>query len=146
MKVTKAAFDYQSAPYGKIAYIPAGLPVIPASNLPQGGYWIAERTWANEQAQSWQRNYGFHVTEEQVCESPFHVGQRVRIKPCGRYPAIKKVRYGIIHGATRLPGMALIDKDRPSESGEWAYIVASYRNPNAGALWFSAEGLEPMKR
>ena len=76
----------------------------------------------------------------------FQVGQRVRILPCGRYPAIKNIRYGIILAKTQSPGMNLIDKDRFSEFGEEAYVVASYRNPNAGALWFSADGLQPMKR
>ena len=77
-------------------------------------------------------------------KSKFQVGQRVRILPCKHYP--KVVRYGIIQGATQHPGMCLIDKDRLSENGEWAYIVASYRNPHAGALWFSDNGLEPMRK
>lgn len=48
---------------------------------------------------------------------------------------------------TNKPGMSLINEDfRQSNDGEWAYIVASYYSPNAGAMWFSAEGLEPMKR
>lgn len=147
MKVIAKAFEYNAAPYGKIAYIPAGLAVVPATNLPQGGYWVADRTWADEKAESWQRNYGFHVTEEQVCEAPFQVGQRVRIKPCGHWPAIKSVRYGIIHGATQVPGMHLVNEDgRENLSGEWAFIVASYASPNAGAMWFSEKGLEPMRR
>src|SRR5512147_1058118 len=101
MKVTKAWIDYQSAPYGKIAYIPAGIPVEPATNLPEGGYWVQPWQGMNEQAESWQRNYGFHVTEEQVAESPYYVGQRCRILPCGWWPAVNAVRYGIIQGATQ---------------------------------------------
>ena len=77
----------------------------------------------------------------------FSVNQRVRILPCGSWPVVKKMRYGIIQGATQHPGMCLVNEDgRQSNAGEWAYIVASYRSPNAGAMWFSAKGLEPMKR
>jgi hypothetical protein len=147
MLVTKDHIDYKAAPYGFVAHIPAGVAVTPANNLPgtiPSQYWIGQWPGMNEQAESWQRNYGFLVDASQVAESPFQVGQRVRILPCQHYPG--KVRYGIIQGATMRPGMSLIDKDRSSLNGEWAYIVASYRSPLAGALWFSAEGLQAMKR
>lgn len=145
MLVTTNWIDYQAAPYGKIAHIPAGVAVIPATNLPEKGkFWVSIWHGMTEQAESWQRNYGFLVDASQVTESPFQYYQRVRILPCARYPG--RVRYGIIHGATQHPGMNLIDKDRPSNAGEWAYIVASYANPNAGALWFSADGLQAMRR
>lgn len=154
MLVTKKWIEYKSAPYGEIVNIPAGVPVIPANNLPAGElprYWV--EAWAglemDEKAESWHRNYGFLVDANEVTDSPFTNGQRVRIKPCKHYPPTKAkggIRYGIIQGATQHPGMCLIDKDRPSNAGEWAYSVASYHSPNAGALWFSAEGLEAMER
>ena len=153
MKVTKAWIDYQSAPYGKIAHIPAGIPVEPATNLPQGGYWVQPWKGMSEQAESWQRNYGFHVTEEQVTESPYCVGQRVRILPCNSWPCKTKMCYGIIHGATQVTGMVCLNIQQPypaplayNAEGQWAFIVAKYASPNAGAMWFTAEGLEPMKR
>jgi hypothetical protein len=150
MLVTKNGFNYQAAPYGTITYIPAGVPVTPATSLPDNGtpqYWVGTWQGMNDKAASWQQNYGFLVDASQVAESPFVNGQRVRILPCGSYPAIKSVRYGIVQGATQHPGMCLINEDgRQSEAGEWAFIVGSYKSPNAGAMWFSAKGLEPMKR
>ncbi len=88
-------------------------------------------------------------TEQTGAVVGFTVGQRVRIKPCKSYPPTKApggIRYGIIQGKTDHPGMCLIDKERGNHAGEWAYIVASYASPRAGALWFSGEGLEPMRR
>lgn len=86
----------------------------------------------------------------------FKVGQRVRILPCLNYPPTKApggVRYGIITGMTQTAGMCIQNKQQPypaplayNAKGEWAYSVASFKNPQAGALWFTAEGLEPMKR
>lgn len=79
----------------------------------------------------------------------FTHGQRVRIKPCKNYPPTSApggIRYGIIQGVTEAPGMSLMDKERESFAGERSYIVASYTAPRAGAMWFSGEGLEPMKR
>jgi len=156
MLVTKDGFYYEAAPYGRVCYIPAGIPVVPASNLPANGtpqYWVGEWKGMNEQAQSWQRNYGFLVDASQVAESPFVVGQRVRILPCGSWPAVKKMRYGIIQGATQQPGMCVLNRQQPypaplahNAAGEWVYIVASWQSPNAGAMWFTAEGLQPMKR
>jgi hypothetical protein len=75
--------------------------------------------------------------------------QRVRILPCKHFPPTAQpggIRYGIVVGMTRYPGMYFVNEDRDSKAGEWAYIVASYHHQNAGALWFSANGLEPMKR
>ena len=63
---TKKEIRYKSAPYGHIAIIPKGTPVIPADNLPQGGYWAEPWSGMNEQEESWQRNYGFHLTDEEV--------------------------------------------------------------------------------
>lgn len=86
----------------------------------------------------------------------FQVGQRVRILPNKNYPPTKApggIRYGIIQGKTQHPGMCIMNGDKgyphPSPKnakGEWAYIVASYASPNAGAMWFTAAGLQPMKR
>ena len=66
MKRTPKAIDYQSAPYGRITTIPKGARLIPASNLPQGGYWVESWRGMSEKARSWARNYGFHVTIEDL--------------------------------------------------------------------------------
>ena len=64
---TKYKIPYASFPYGTIATIPAGMSVRPATNLPEGGYWVDEE-WdgMTDEQQSWMRNYGFHVTDEEV--------------------------------------------------------------------------------
>lgn len=51
---------------GHIATIPVGTLVIPADNLPQGGWWV--ENWSNmtELAQSYARNYGFLLTDCEV--------------------------------------------------------------------------------
>lgn len=69
MKRTKKDIEYRGTPCGPLFTIPAHTPVIPADNLPQGGYWA--EPWANpmeELADSHLRNYGFHLTEEEVEE------------------------------------------------------------------------------
>lgn len=65
-KVTKKDIDYSVAPYGHITTIPSGTQVSPSTNLPQGGYWV--ENWENmtDTEESWARNYGFHVSEEEV--------------------------------------------------------------------------------
>lgn len=151
MLVTKDHIDYQVAPYGKIAHIPAGVPVIPATMRPTNDkFWVCLWPGMNEQATSWMDNYGFMVEAKDVTDCPFTIGQRVRIRPSKHFPPVKSnrgYRYGIIQGMTRHPGMCLVNEDgRPSNQGEWAFIVASYHSPNAGALWHSAAGLEPMKK
>ena len=63
----KYKIPYAAFPYGTIATIPAGTPVVPATNLPEGGYWVDEE-WdgMTDEQQSWMRNYGFLVTDEEV--------------------------------------------------------------------------------
>lgn len=63
---TKEQIDYRCMPYGHIATIPAGTPVTPATNLPQGGFWVDNWDGMSDKAESWGRNYGFHVTTEEV--------------------------------------------------------------------------------
>lgn len=78
----------------------------------------------------------------------FTNGQRVKILPCKNYPPTKKaggIRYGIIQGMTDKEGMHLQNEPRTNKQGEWAYIVASYYSPKAGAAWFTESGLKPMK-
>ena len=61
--------DYKAAPYGYIATIPAGTPVIRATNLPPESeikYWAESWDNMSEQAQGWQRNYGFGLSESEV--------------------------------------------------------------------------------
>ena len=60
---TQKDIDYQAAPYGRIAIIPKGTRLIPAANLPHGGYWAANWRGMSDAARAWGRNYGFHVTE-----------------------------------------------------------------------------------
>ena len=63
MIVTNKPIDYRSAPYGQIAIIPRGTPVIPADNLSgiPGKYWAEPWEGMTEEEQSWQRNYGFLI-------------------------------------------------------------------------------------
>lgn len=63
---TKSQIEYQAAPYGSIATIPAGAPVIPATNLEKGGFWVEPWEGMTDRAESWGRNYGFHVTSDEV--------------------------------------------------------------------------------
>ena len=65
---TKREIQYRAL-LGWIATIPAGTPVVPADNLPEGGYWVLPWPEMNEDAKSWNRNYGFHVTAEEVTDS-----------------------------------------------------------------------------
>jgi len=66
MKRTQKDIDYQAAPYGRITIIPKGARLIPADNLPQGGYWVENWRGMSEKVRSWARNHGFHVTEEDL--------------------------------------------------------------------------------
>jgi hypothetical protein len=66
----KKDVEYRSTGYrghlGKFV-IPAGTPAIPATNLPGTGlYWAEPWEGMSEEAESWQRNYGFLLTENEV--------------------------------------------------------------------------------
>jgi hypothetical protein len=63
---TARDIEYKAAPYGFITIIPAGTPVIPATNLPQGGYWAEPWPGMSDEAESWERNYGFHLEDNEV--------------------------------------------------------------------------------
>jgi hypothetical protein len=63
---TSRDIAYRSAPYGWIATIPAGTPIERADNLPDGGYWAMEWPGMTDQQESYFRNYGFHLTEEDI--------------------------------------------------------------------------------
>lgn len=66
---TKKEIKQKVEPCGKTFTIPAHTPVIPATNLPQGGYWVEK--WSDElddHTDSVLRNIGFHVTEDEVEE------------------------------------------------------------------------------
>ena len=58
---------YKAMPYGYIATIPAGVRLTPASNLPEGGYWVDE-AWEGitEQALGWLTGYGFHIRQSDL--------------------------------------------------------------------------------
>ena len=91
---TQRDIEYRSTPYGHIATIPAGTTVTPATNLPQGGWWAAEWPRMTATASSWMRNYGFHLTDEEVGVEPSlpKIGSTVRVK------AVPTVSY-YCHGA-----------------------------------------------
>lgn len=64
---TKRLIEYKAAPYGHIATIPEGTPVTEAKNLPEKGqFWVQRWEGMDEKAESWQRNYGFLVSQDEV--------------------------------------------------------------------------------
>ncbi len=69
MKATSKEIDYKGIPCGKTMTIPKGTPVIEATNLPyDGAYWCEPWEGMTDEEESWQRNYGFMVSEEEVEE------------------------------------------------------------------------------
>jgi len=68
MKVTKYKIDYNSMPYGALAKIPKGTPVIPAYNHPHRGYRVENWKGMTKAQKSWADNYGYHVTEAEIEE------------------------------------------------------------------------------
>ena len=70
-KRTKAEIEYRGTPCGRLFVIPAHTPVIPADNLPGKSYW-AEPWHSNldEETESWLRNYGFNIHEDEVEDAP----------------------------------------------------------------------------
>jgi len=65
----KYKIPYAAFPYGTIATIPAGTPVVPATNLAKGGYWVEQWDGMTDEQESWQRTYGFHVTDDEVTDA-----------------------------------------------------------------------------
>jgi hypothetical protein len=66
---TKSDIEYRAAPYGLIAVIPRGTPVVEAKNLPaeHGPRWWALPWEAMSEAEeSWMRNYGFLLESSEV--------------------------------------------------------------------------------
>jgi hypothetical protein len=63
---TKYKIVYNSMPYGALATIPKGTPVIPATNLPHRGYWVENWKGMTGTQKSWSENYGYHVTDAEV--------------------------------------------------------------------------------
>lgn len=71
MLVTNRTIEYKArAPFlCTIAVIPEGTPVIPATNLPSDEgqrYWAEPWEGMSEDAEGWQRNYGFLIDDEDV--------------------------------------------------------------------------------
>ncbi len=58
---TKHDIAYESMPYGLIATIPKGTRVIPADNLPQGGFWAEKWEGMSAIQEAWLDSYGFHI-------------------------------------------------------------------------------------
>lgn len=53
--------------YYKTMVIPKNTPVIPATNLPEPDlYWCEEWPGMNEYEQSWHRNYGFLIKQNEI--------------------------------------------------------------------------------
>ena len=68
MPVTRKAIEYSVAPYGHIATIPKGTPVVKAENIPGGGYWVQAWEDMMYKAKGWLRGYGFLVHEHEITE------------------------------------------------------------------------------
>lgn len=67
MLVTNRTVQYRAAPYGHVATIPEGTPVIPATNLPDSDqYWAEAWDDMSDQEESWLRNYGFLIDADDV--------------------------------------------------------------------------------
>ena len=65
--VVKEDVEYRSPPYaGTIATIPKGTPCSYAQNLPDGGWWVEAWDGMNDFEESWHRNYGFLLSDEEV--------------------------------------------------------------------------------
>jgi hypothetical protein len=71
MFITRAEIKYKASPYGYIATIPAGTQCTPASNLPgdDPGFWVGQWDDMTDEAQSWMRNYGFHLDGSEVIQT-----------------------------------------------------------------------------
>jgi hypothetical protein len=65
--VTKADISYELFGTGKVS-IPEGTPVIPADNLPDGGWWVEPWEDMSKLAESWERNYGFLLRDDEVTD------------------------------------------------------------------------------
>jgi len=63
---TKNDITYNAFPYGVIVTIPKGTPCEPATNLPGSDFWACAWDGMGEAAESWQSNYGFRLTSEEV--------------------------------------------------------------------------------
>lgn len=66
MKRTKEEIRYEVAHQYNVTVIPVGTKVVPTHNLPKGGYWACPWDGMTPQEESWMRNYGFHILEEEV--------------------------------------------------------------------------------
>ncbi len=67
MKVVKQDTVRGYSWLAKYVTIPKGTPVKPASNLPDGGWWVVPK-WPeiSREVQAWGTVYGFHLTDEEV--------------------------------------------------------------------------------
>lgn len=63
---TKNDITYNAFPSGVITTIPKGALCEPATNLPGADFWVCAWDGMSEAAESWQRNYGFRLTSEEV--------------------------------------------------------------------------------
>jgi hypothetical protein len=68
--ITVKPIDYQAAPCGRIAIIPAGTKVREATNLRRDDgkkqYWAEAWEGMDERAGCWLRNYGFLLDQDDV--------------------------------------------------------------------------------
>ena len=73
MLTTNKEIVYQ-VPYSTVAVIPAGTRCEPALNLPclpngKGRFWACPWEGMSEQAESWQRTYGFLIEHEDITDT-----------------------------------------------------------------------------
>ena len=69
--VTKEDIEYRPAGYCEAPgfIIPKGTPCVVADNLPdEGQYWACEWDGMTDEAESWQRNYGFLLHSSDVVD------------------------------------------------------------------------------
>ena len=67
--ITKTAKDivYVTMPYGKRVVIPKHTKVYPATNLPEKDkYWVEDWVGMSDEEKSWNRNYGFLVSKQEL--------------------------------------------------------------------------------
>lgn len=65
---TARPIEYMLPFTGPTITIPAGTLVVPADNLPDGGYWAESWKGMTDAEEGHARNYGFHIRDDEVTE------------------------------------------------------------------------------
>jgi hypothetical protein len=70
MRKLELAIEYQEQDINGFGFhsttIPAGAPILPADNLPQGGFWVQPWDGMTRKDVLWQRNVGFYLFNSDV--------------------------------------------------------------------------------